>query len=77
MIRLCDLNIGEEARVIYINGDSERLMDLGFTMGATVVPLMRAPALVHKENAMTAYSVRSTAIALRREESERIMVEII
>ena len=49
---------------------SQRLEDLGLTVGASVLPLHRSPA-----GSPTAYLVRGAVIALRREDAARIFLE--
>lgn len=77
MSKLNDLQTGKKARVKRIDGDCERLMELGFTAGAVTEPLFCAPAFSKKRTAMRAYLVCGTVIALRAEDAERIVVEII
>ncbi len=76
MIKLNDLQLGKEARVKRIDGDCERLMELGFTAKAVVKPLFCAPVLRKGKKGMRAYLVRGAVIALRAEDAERIVVEL-
>lgn len=74
MIKLSELHTGEKAVVKRIDGDCERLKELGFTLNATVEVLFCAPTLRKKNNGMKAYSVRGAVIALRTLDAERIEV---
>ena len=75
MVRLSDLTLGRSARVVMLTtalrGEARRrLLDLGFTPGAEVRPVL--------ENALgddpTAYLVRQSKIALRREQARHVLV---
>lgn len=46
-----------------------RLLDLGLIEGATVVPILKSPA-----GELTAYEIRGTIIAIRKEDSKNIYV---
>lgn len=70
--RLSDLSIGEECRISAIDIDGlmrRRLMDLGFVPGTKVECLRRSPA-----GDPTAYLVRGTVIALRKEDAARVYI---
>jgi DtxR family transcriptional regulator, Mn-dependent transcriptional regulator len=75
LVRLDDLDLGVPARVVMLTSDlrgegRRRLLDLGFTPGAHVRPVL--------ENALgddpTAYLIRQTKIALRRELARHVLV---
>ena len=69
---LCYLNLYSRAKVLYINcADSEkqRFLDLGIAKGTVIVPLFRSPF-----GDPTAYEIRKTIIALRKEISKKILV---
>lgn len=75
-VPLSRVGIGREARVIGISDEirglaRRRLLDLGFTRGARVSPVLRSSV---GGGDPVAYRVRGTTIALRREQSERIRV---
>lgn len=56
---------------IYPTGDlRHRLLDLGFTPGASITPLFRSPL-----GDPTAYEVLGSVIALRQEDAMQIEVE--
>lgn len=74
-IRLCDIKCGEKARIVSLPPSDEkkrRLADLGFLPGGEVVCMFRSPL-----GDPTAYLVRGAVIALRREHSAKILVEVI
>ncbi len=69
---LCDLGVGEEAEIVSLAGttrasERRRLMDLGILPGTRVKVAFRSPG-----NDPTAYLVRDTLIALRREQAQQI-----
>jgi DtxR family transcriptional regulator, Mn-dependent transcriptional regulator len=75
MTRLSELALDTPARVVMLTnelrGDARRrLLDLGFTPGAEVIPVL--------ENALgddpTAYLVRQSRIALRRDQARHVLV---
>lgn len=75
MVRLSDLPIGQSGRVVMLTnelrGDARRrLLDLGFTPGALVRPVL--------ENALgsdpMAYAIRQSKIALRRGQACHVLV---
>lgn len=76
LARLDQLELGELARVVMLTSDlrgegRRRLLDLGFTPGALVRPVL--------ENALgpdpTAYLIRQSKIALRRDQARHVLVE--
>ena len=74
-VRLADLSTGEAASVIGLDDACQgysrrRLMDLGFTHGATI----RA-ALSTFAGDPRAYEVRGTLVALRREQASQVLVQ--
>jgi len=75
MLRLADLTTGQAASVIGLDEACQgysrrRLMDLGFTAGATI----RA-ALSTFAGDPRAYEIRGTLIALRREQASQVLVQ--
>lgn len=71
--RLSDLSPGESARVTALGAAPRmrrRLLDLGFTSGATARCLFAAPS-----GDPCAYWVRGASIALRREDAASVRVE--
>jgi ferrous iron transport protein A len=69
---LSSLGPGELARVVSLEADGfdrGRLLDLGFTPGAGVECLFSSPM-----GDPTAYRVRGAIVALRRGQSEKILV---
>ena len=74
-MRLCDIKCGETAKIVSLADLSEkkrRLSDLGFAEGREVACMLKSPL-----GDPTAYLVRGSLIALRREHSEKILVEVI
>lgn len=74
--RLSQLQPGERARVLGLSPacrgpERRRLLDLGFVPGTEVVVEMISPA-----GDPVAYRVRGAVVALRREQAERIRVQI-
>ncbi len=73
--KLSELKKGEKAiiRELNLNGlTRRRLFDLGFIPGTDVMVVFESPL-----GDPVAYAVRGTLIALRREESEKIIVELV
>ena len=73
--RLSQLQPGEEARVLGISRDCRapqmrRLLDLGLVPGTPVTAEFRSP-----NGDPTAYRIRGSLIALRREEGEMIRIQ--
>lgn len=73
-LRLADLNTGQSASVLGLDDACQgysrrRLMDLGFTSGATI-----KPALSTFAGDPRAYEIRGTLIALRREQASQVLV---
>lgn len=69
---LADLPRGASAQVLALDGDGperQRLLDLGILPGTTISVEVRSPL-----GDPTAYRVRDTLIALRREQAARITV---
>ncbi len=74
-MRLCDLTCGKCAEIVSVNvggAYKRRLFDLGFVPGGKVSCMFESPL-----GDPTAYLVRGTLIALRKEHSEKILVEVI
>jgi DtxR family Mn-dependent transcriptional regulator len=75
--RLADLRPGESARVVTLSREvrgllRRRLLDLGFTRGARVEPVLRSS---FARGDPSAYRIRGTVIALRKEQAAQIIVE--
>ncbi len=76
-ITLADVPEGMQVQVVGISPEvrgllRRRLLDLGFTRGAVVEPVLRSS---FGRGDPTAYRVRGTLIALRREQARHIWVE--
>jgi DtxR family Mn-dependent transcriptional regulator len=74
-VRLADLSTGQDAKVVGLDEACQgysrrRLMDLGFTTGATI----RA-ALSTFAGDPRAYEIRGTLVALRREQASHVLVQ--
>ena len=73
MKRLTDVNIKTTAEVEGLLSEGnlrERMLALGFTQGALIDVLRNGP-----KNHLTVYKVRGSKIALRKEESNLILVK--
>ena len=71
--RLTDVKIKTTAQVEDLLSDGnlrERMLALGFTQGALIDVLRKGP-----KNHLTVYKVRGSKIALRKEESNLILVK--
>jgi len=70
-LNLSELKPGEKARVVYIDGASEkqRLYDLGVVEGTAVESLYKSPS-----GNPAAYLIRGTVFALRNETAEKIII---
>ena len=71
--RLCELSPGEHTTVLAVEATGamrRRLLDLGFTVGATVRCVGRSPF-----GDPTAFEVRGAVIALRRRDSATVRTE--
>ena len=69
---LSEVELNEPVKVqkLYAEGKiKERLLSLGFTTGAVILPIRRGP-----NNNLTVYVVRGVMIALRIEEAQKIEV---
>ena len=76
MPTLIDLQIGQSAEVVRISPacrgiERRRLMDLGIVPGTAISRERRSMT-----GGLSAYRVRGTLIALRREQAETIAVEV-
>jgi ferrous iron transport protein A len=70
--KLSDISIGTECRISAIGTEGlmrRRLMDLGFVPGTKIECLRRSPA-----GDPTAYLVRGTVIALRKEDASYVYI---
>ena len=73
MKTLDQVRVGETATVVKLHGEGalrRRLMDMGLIEGTRVICLHRSPA-----GDPTAYLIRGAVIALRSEDTGKIMVE--
>jgi len=74
-LRLCDMEYGQRAKIIGLSPDSRlygRLCELGFIPGTSVECLMKSPL-----GDPVAFLIRGAIIALRRDDSKYIEVEVI
>jgi DtxR family Mn-dependent transcriptional regulator len=74
-VRLADLSTGHTAHVLGLDDACQgysrrRLMDLGFTHGATI-----RPALSTFAGDPRAYEIRGTLVALRRDQASHVLVQ--
>lgn len=69
---LSDLKINKTAKILDLYCSSNikrRLFDLGIIKGSSITPIFKSPF-----NDPTAYLVKGTVIALRKEDSSKILV---
>lgn len=74
MNRLANLALGQQARVVRVDGGDEislRLLEMGLTPGATVKCLGRAPLGDPVE-----FEVRGYRLSVRKSEAERVEIEV-
>lgn len=72
MVKLTDVDVCSTVRVEGLLSEGylrERMLALGLTNGALVDVLRKGP-----KNNLTIYNIRGAMIALRKEESEKIIV---
>jgi Fe2+ transport system protein FeoA/Mn-dependent DtxR family transcriptional regulator len=72
-VPLGELPVGSRARAVEIGGSGKhqrRMLDMGFVPGAAVTVIRRAPLGDPIE-----YRVKGTAVALRREDADTVLVE--
>lgn len=74
-VRLADLPTGQDAHILGLDDTCQgysrrRLMDLGFTPGATIRAALRTFA-----GDPRAYELRGTLVALRREQASQVLVQ--
>ncbi|MCR1849701.1 FeoA family protein [Paraclostridium sordellii] len=72
MVKLTDVDVCNTVRVEGLLSEGylrERMLALGLTNGALVDVLRKGP-----KNNLTVYNIRGAMIALRKEESEKIIV---
>ncbi len=75
VVRLSVLKPGEKAEIVKLAGDlrglaRQRLLDLGFVRGSVVKAYLKAPL-----GEPVAYVVKDAVIALRKEQSDKILVK--
>lgn len=74
MLRLCDLDIDECARVVKLENYGamrRRLQDIGLIEGTKVKCVLKSPLGDPK-----AYEIRGAVIAIREEDAEKIKVKV-
>lgn len=74
-IPLNKIPVGKKARVSQLTSNGatrRRLLDLGIIDGTEIEPLFKSPS-----GNPVAYSVRGAVIALRTDESDRILVSVL
>ena len=72
IIKLCDLKVGEVAKVVEILPENRirgRLFDLGLTENTEIQCLFKSPT-----GGMRAYLIRGACIALRDEDAAAVLV---
>ena len=71
--KLCDMSVGESARIVDILpcGDiRQRFLDIGLIRGTRIKCLHRSPG-----NDMKAYLIRGAVIAIRNEDCRSVLVK--
>lgn len=69
---LNDLNLYEKGRITFVDASFDikrRLMDIGFNKGVYIKPILDGKS-------MRAYSIKGSVIAIRKEDTSKIEVEI-
>ena len=72
MKRLNELEIGEEAVVTQMIAENRRLKDIGLVVGTRIKCLFRSPL-----GDPAAYRVRGAVIAIRKEDGQKIEIEVL
>lgn len=70
---LNELEIGEKAKIIEVTADQEikrRLLDVGFVKGSLIEKI-----LINPSKNMIAYYIKGAVIAIRKSDTEKILVE--
>ena len=71
-MKLNELGLNKNAKLTNIEAPSDikrRLMDIGFTKGVKIKPILDGKS-------MRAYNIKGTLIAVRKEDTSKIEVEI-
>ncbi len=74
-MKLNDLKVGEEATILMVEAKDnikKRLLDIGLVKGSKVKAILISPG---KE--MVAYYIKGAVIAIRRDDTENILVKVI
>ncbi len=74
MIKLSDVKVGEEVKVcgMLVSDDiKRRLYDIGLLPGTVIKVVMQSPF-----GEPVAYNVRGSIIAIRKEDTSKILVEV-
>lgn len=73
-MKLNELKIGEEAIIKKVDAKDnirKRLLDIGMVKGAQITPILSSPS-----SNMIAYQIKGTVIAIRKDDTENITVEV-
>lgn len=71
---LCCLKVGQSGTIVSVNADNDilrRLLDIGIVVGTKVMCVLKSPW-----GDPTAYLIRGAVIALRNEDSSKIIVKV-
>ena len=74
-ITLNNTKIGQKSKVLKITNDNSikrRLLDMGLTLGTEVETVLK-----NYEGNLVAYMIRGALIAIRNEDAEGILVEVL
>ena len=75
MKRLNELSINEEGVITKVEAPSNiknRLIDIGFVKGAKIKKILVSPG-----KDMVAYDIKGAVIAIRKDDTKEIMVEVV
>lgn len=72
MRKLNELKVGEEAVVIEMLAENRRLRDIGLVIGTKVKCLFKSPL-----GNPVAYKITGAVIAIRKEDGEKIGIEVL
>ena len=72
---LNDLKIGEKCKILNISNDNSikrRLLDIGLTKNTLVESVFK-----NFDEGLTAYMIRGSLIAIRKEDARKIIIEVV
>ena len=72
MKELDELKVGEEAVIVKMLAENRRLKDIGLIVGTKTKCVLKSPL-----GDPAAYRVRGAVVAIRKEDAEKILVEVL